>query len=804
MFFVYQSNQINILFLEMYKIIKNKPLLNIFEKEVIINENKILFQYLNFFIAKKTGISADFELIYPNVFIWKIFRQIFPELEKRNIFSKSILTWKIMKIIEKNNFIQFIKKSDKINKKFDFSFLMACLYEQYLLYRPKWINEWEKKYKKTSILDHNNIWQVQLWINIIQCTKSLKQPSHHFSNLFEKFKILIKTKKIKFPKRIFIISSFKLNPTYMEIFKEISIYTDIYFLFITAHKKNICHTSLINKKSSLEKDILENSLIHLWEKHEKYYLFFFKKFKNIQFNYFFQKNKKKNLLNAIKNNFLKINEKKTTSKKKYFLDKDNSISINVCHNKKHEIEILYHTLLKIFNENSKIKAGDIVVTSFSLENYINYINCIFKSDNKKETIPFYICKKYSNSIKKILFIFNKILNISNIRFNNEEILDLINIPDIANNFFISEEEINILYNWIEKANIRWGFHEKEKNSLFYFKKNYNSWFYGIKKLLTSYAINEKEKIWNDTLSFTTIDSSREKLIEKLIILIKTAEKWHKKLSYPKKIASWRSLFQCFINDFFYQNKNQNKKLEKNISFIKNNWVKMIDDALISNYEKKIPISVLKKKFSHIMNNVNYKKFLPGVINFCHPSLICYIPFKIKCLLGADNKEIPKKDITNSFNLLNKHSYIGDYNTCRESYYIFLQNFISTQELFYISYVGYSEKNNSKIYPSILIDQLLNYIKLNFYFLKNQYIKNILKKHKKNHLYEIKNIDTNIVKKTKKIKKEIYNQIFPMQKSELNPLMKINLKNLIQFWKNPIKYFFNIVLNVNFQIKKKIL
>lgn len=792
MFFVYQSNQIDILFLKIYKTIKEKPLSNIFEKEIIINDNKVLFQYLNFFIAKHTGISADFKLIDPDVFIWKIFKKIFPKLIKKNIFSKSIITWKIMKIIEESNFIQFIKKNDNVNKRFDFSFLIASIYEKYLVYRPNWINKWEKINKTTSTLDKEILWQAKLWIKIIQYTKLLKQNKYHFSSLFNKFKIFIKIKKIVLPKRIFIFSSFKLNPIYMEIFKEISIYTDIYFLFVTAYKK----------KLFLEKNISENSLIHLWEQHEKYYLLFFKKFTNIQFNYFFQKNKKNNLLNSIKNNFLNLEKNKKKLEKKHFLEKDHSISINVCYNKKHEIEILYNTLLKIFNNNPKIKADDIVITSFSLKTYISYINCIFKSNNKKENIPFHICDAHSNSIKKILFTFNSILNISNMRFNNEEILDLIDIPDIANHFLLSETEINILHNWIDKLNIRCGLHKKQKNSSFFLKKNHNTWFDGIRKLLTSYAINEEEKIWNNTLSFTAINASREELIEKLIIFIETIENWYKKLLYPKKIASWRSLFQCFINDFFYQKKYQNKEIKKNIDFINKNWIKMIDDILLSHYEKKIPISILKKNFSNIMKKINFEKFLPGVVNFCHPSLICYIPFKIKCIIGADHKEIPKKDFSNAFNLINKYPSIGDRSTCKESYYIFLQNFISTQEIFYISYVGYSSKNNNKICPSILIDQLLNYIKLNSYFIKNQNIKSIFKEHKKNHLYEIKKININIIKNKKKIKKEIYDQIFSVQKSELNPLTEINLKNLIRFWRNPIKYFFNTVLNINFQIKQK--
>ncbi|WP_295164206.1 exodeoxyribonuclease V subunit gamma [uncultured Buchnera sp.] len=621
----------------MCEIIKEKPFINIFEREIIINDNETLFQYLNIFVANNTGVSADFKLIHPNVFIWKLFKKILPNIRFNNIFSRSIITWKIMKIIEENDFIELIQKKDKITKKFNFSFLMAHLYEQYILYQPNWINTWEKNQKKILKINKDDEWQVKLWIKIIHYTEQLQQSRWHFSNLFKKFKILIKTTKIKFPKRIFIISSSHLNPTYMEVFKRISIYTDIYFLSVNACKKEIFYDNFIEEKKNcvFQKN---NSLINLWEKYEKFYFLFFKTFKKIKFNYFFQKNNKKNLLNIIKNDMLNLKKNKNILDKKRFVPKDDSISINICYNKKHEIEVLYQKLLTFFKNNPKIKAGDIVVTSFSLNTYITYINSIFKSKNKKEIIPFYISKKHSDTIEKVLFIFNKILDLSNIRFNNEEILDLIEIQDIRDNFNISEEEINILHEWIKKANIRWGLDKKQKKNLISPKNNQNTWFYGIKKLLVSYAINEEEKIWNNILSVTSINTSRTELIGKLMNLIEILDKWRKKLLFSKKIKSWRSLFICFANDFFYKN----KKIRDGINTINKNWIKMIDDALISNYEKKIPISILKKKFSYVMNYFSRKKFLPGVINFCHPSLICYIPFKIKCIIGADHQEIPKK------------------------------------------------------------------------------------------------------------------------------------------------------------------
>ena len=61
---------------------------------------------------------------------------------------------------------------------------------------------------------------------------------------------------------------------------------------------------------------------------------------------------------------------------------------------------------------------------------------------------------------------------------------------------------------------------------------------------------------------------------------------------------------------------------------------------------------------------------------------------------------------------------------------------------------------------------------------------------------------NTLQKTKKINQEIYNKIFSIKTRTVSTSTQMNLKSLISFWKNPIRYFFNYTLNIKFKIPKK--
>ncbi|WP_348769381.1 exodeoxyribonuclease V subunit gamma [Buchnera aphidicola] len=516
------------------------------------------------------------------------------------------------------------------------------------------------------------------------------------------------------------------------------------------------------------------------------------------------------MLNNIKNNILNFKKNKQLLKKT-FNPKDNSISINICYSEQHEIEVLYKILIEILNNDKDIEFHDIVVTSFKLNNYITYINSVFKLKNQ-EKISFYISQNNCKKTQQIFYTFNKILELSDIRFNNEEVLELLDLPMISKNFNISEEEIKILYNWIESTNIRWGINEKHKDNLNFLKINQNTWFYGIEKLLLSYAINEKNKIWNNILSCISIDLSKSELIGKLSYLINILNKWRVILSRKKQIKCWHSLFKSFSKDFL----NNQPELKYILTMMNQNWEKMIDDIILSNYQKKISIKILQKNFLYITKKINTQKFKLGAINFCHPSLVCYIPFKMVFVIGLDSKGIMKKSNTDHLNLLKDYPLITDINIDDITFHIFLKNLIAAQKYFYMSYIGYSSKNENKINPCILIEQLIHYIALHFYIKKDEKLKiednikkishYLVKTHKKEHFYN--KIHTKIIKhknknNIKNIHQIFFKNILNIENSKKQNFL-INLKDLICFWKHPIRYFFNFTLNTNFAIQKKLL
>ncbi|QCI21738.1 exodeoxyribonuclease V subunit gamma [Buchnera aphidicola (Hyadaphis tataricae)] len=789
---VYQSNELDILLSKICEIIQKNPLCNIFEKEIIIHDNNTLFQYLNIFISNKIGIAANFKLYHPKNFIYQVFERYLSKKFTKNSFNQSSMIWNIMNVLNKNNIFTKIHQPKNMLKRFKLSYFMAKMFEKYLTYRPNWIDSWESK-KDQSAFEKCDIWQIKLWKEIIKDFKKNNKNCDHFSRLFYEFNSLSNHEKkaIKLPIRIFIISSITLNSAYIKIFEILSHNIDVYFLYITAFKQQQYHVQNLHNTYSLSNntDVIFNQkhhyIISLWKKIENYYSPNIFNFKNSKIINCFKKNKQNTMLHCIKDNFLKNNT--LYQKKRKLILKDDSITIHSCDSKQKEIEILYENILFYLKNNKNIKLRDIVVVSYSLSDYIPYINAIFKSKDKKSNLHFYITEEPPKNLKTTLFCFNKLLNLKNSRFENKEILELFDIPEIANNFDISKEDIKILHYWIEESEIRWAIDAKHKNSFLLPENKENTWIWGIEKLLLSYATNKTKMIWKNTVSCALMNNSRSELVGKLYFFINTLKKWKKKLSYKKNILSWRSLSTEIINDFFHQN----KRTEKSVQFIQKNWEKMIDNILLSNYDNKISIDILNKYF---MLQFQYKKknFFPSVINFCHPSEICYIPFQIICVIGADYQNTPKKYDLDQINLLHRYPNLGDPNIYKRYFYFLIQILSCCKKFFYVSYVHSNVEQEHGQNPSIFINQLLNYVSSIFFIEGNNKNKatifNFLcKKYDKQYFYKKIHISYYNKKNTIKNLQKTSSDCKYLKK---NILQKIDLKDLILFWKNPIRHFCN--------------
>nr|WP_269472305.1 exodeoxyribonuclease V subunit gamma [Buchnera aphidicola] len=455
---------------------------------------------------------------------------------------------------------------------------------------------------------------------------------------------------------------------------------------------------------------------------------------------------------------------------------DNSFSIHRCCSYLQEIRVLYKHITNILNINPKLKLNDILITATDITPYLLYINRIFNPLLQNNHLIFNNTKK--NTIKKdIILTIEKLFKIKDNRFQCSWVLSLLNTKFLRKKFFIKSSDIKTIYKFVSDLKILFGFDKKQFKKMSIPNIHTYSWNYAIDRITSGYWLNKKYSIWNNTSTYNVSCRNSNILLGNFINLIITLNKFRKKILHKKLLKNWLNIISQIINDFF----DIPIKYKKFFFTLENIWKVIISDGIKMRYTKKISISILIKKFfKYNFSLFKNDSFMSGSINIVQLNNIRIIPFKMICVLGCTQDNIPKIKKKDIFNLINPNIYQYDLN-------IFFETIMASQKYFFCSYTHINTEQKTNYASQYIID-IIYYIKKNFYIKTNQVAKkniNLINNIYFKYDYESYNsyFIHNYIEKFSSNKKKIKKKIYRIIKKDLL------IKKLINFWKNPIQYFF---------------
>ena len=201
MFHLYQSNKIEALLAQLVKLLlqqETSPL----KSQTVVVENPGLAHWLKMQLANSLGIAANIEFPMPSRFFWQIQRSIQPDLDEESVFSKDTLTWLILECLETpellnqpsfellNTYLNDhdsnpVSDQQQALKRYQLATTIADLYDQYLVFRPDWIEAWQQNnfYMDSEPLG-DQVWQAQLWLEILKLAEQKELSTHNVERFY--------------------------------------------------------------------------------------------------------------------------------------------------------------------------------------------------------------------------------------------------------------------------------------------------------------------------------------------------------------------------------------------------------------------------------------------------------------------------------------------------------------------------------------------------------------------------------------------------------------------------------------------
>lgn len=752
---VYHSNRLDVLEALMEFIVEQQRLEDPFESEMVLVQSTGMAQWLQMTLSQRFGIAANIDFPLPASFIWDMFTRVLPDIPGESAFNKQSMSWKLMtllpQMIDEEAFTplrHYLHDDADKRKLFQLASRVADLYDQYLVYRPKWLTEWENE-KLIDGLGDAQLWQAPLWKALVAHTQALGQPLWHRANLYERFINILEKSETRpegLPSRVFICGISALPPVYLQALQALGKHVDIYVLFTNPCRYywgDIQDPAFLARLQARQRrhfreprelplfrdadaapglfndegeQNITNPLLASWGKLGRDYIYLLAGLERYQELEAFVDIEPDNLLHNLQRDVLELQNSAIAGRtaeefahsgaKRVLNPDDRSVTVHVCHSPQREVEVLHDRLLAMLEADPTLTPRDIIVMVADIDSYSPFIQAVFGSATGERYLPYAISDRRARQAHPAMQAFITLLSLPDSRFISEDVLALLDVPVLAARFNIDEEGLRYLRQWVNESGIRWGLDDDNVRELDLPATGQHTWRFGLTRMLLGYAMESQQGEWQSFLPYDESSGLIAELVGHLASLLMQLNQWRQGLSQDRPLEEWLPVCRDMLNDFFLPDRDT----EAALALIEQQWQDIIAQGTLSHYEGMVPLSLLRDELASRLDQERIsQRFLAGPVNICTLMPMRSIPFKVVCLLGMNDGVYPRALPPLGFDLMSQKPMRGDRSRRDDDRYLFLEALMSAGQTLYISYIGRSIQDNSERYPSVLVQELLDYI-----------------------------------------------------------------------------------------------
>lgn len=750
---IIQSNRMEALQAQFNQLLKVNPLQSPFDKEVVLVQSPGMSQWLKIGLSENLGIAAQVDFPLPSSFIWQLYQQLLPNVPKESAFNKPNLAWKLFAIlpscINEPLYLPlktYLEGDIDGQKTFALCEKIADVYDQYLMYRPHWIATWDSGKDELDDVDVSIApWQPDLWRKLVAHSKALGQSQFHRANMQGQLLAALENMDNSLlPKRISLFGISAIASSQLEVFEALSKKTEVFLFFFnpsehywgdvvdekTAAKINAKYAKMplleAQQKKQANPDeeyyFIGNPLLSSWGKLGRDY---FEQLVQLDARWIdgFIDAFDDSLLGQIQSEIYQLAFKgeSLTDNKEWFInnegklpisDTDTSITLSDCHTPLREVERLHDYLLTLFNQNPSLTPKDIIVMMPDVGTYSPYIEAVFGgAQNTSRFIPYALADLAIEQEKPVLSSFASLANLPFSRFGVSDILDLLQVTQIAEKFGLEAHEYEQIQYWLERVGVKWGINAEHKSSFDLPAIDLNTWQHGLNRLLLGIAQRDEQCPFNGIYSADEVEGMALDTLNKLVHFIDVLQRFKDELAPDDTLSNKADILSELINAIYYNEGDDS-------------WDLLVLQTVLEEFKKHhnngdYDKAVSQRIVSYLIKQGIQEKgvgqrFLVGQVNFCTLMPMRAVPFKVVCMLGLNDADYPRTVQPIGFDLVPySKKQKGDRSRKLDDRYLFLEALLSARDNLYISYIGRSCFDNQPRMPSTLVSELLEYIGRSF-------------------------------------------------------------------------------------------
>jgi exodeoxyribonuclease V gamma subunit len=816
-FILHTSNQLDLLAQRLSEVV-SVPLGSPFTPEIVVVQSLASRRWLSLQIAQRQGICANYALPFLGDFVAQIVRQASPVEAPSDRMSTELLTWKIYSLLplclarkEFAPVAKYLRDGDSL-KRFHLATRLANLFDQYRVYRPDMVSDWGAAKK---IQKGDEAWQAALWQQL--------GDAPGFDQTLNRLRVrgFENAARLDLPGRVSIFTPTSLPPVYLELLLQLGRVRELHLFLLRPSREYRGNDPTAKQRARLGLSVSDpdagNPLVTSWGKEDADLTDLlletqermgvavedgseeFKDFGPVT------------LLNTIKSDILNARNRGAKSDNIHeavppavVKAKDRSLALHACHSPMREVEVLYDQLLNCFETIPNLQPRDIIVMTPEIEKYAPFVRGVFGyPENELMRIPYSLADRHPRSESLPIDTFLTLLDLPGSRFTATQIFALLGSRALRHRFGFNDEDLSLIRDWISDTAIRWGIDGDARERMDLPGLDANTWRHGLNRLLLGYATEGTgNNLFDGILPHDEVEGDGAEVLGRFISAAEALFRLTETFERPRPLAGWVEPLQEVIEQFLDP---VGEDERRDVRLLRMTIDQLRTLALASDAGSNVDFRVVRHHLDEQLATMEQRgRFFEGRVTFCALKPVRSIPARVVCLLGINDQVFPRRPQPAQFDLMARSPRAGDPSARQDDRYSFLETLLSAGEKLLISYVGRSAVHNKEIAPSVVVSELFDYLDQAFVFPENKSAKEfLLVEHPLQafspRYFSSPDTDERLFSYSE-ANAEASRSITARRGTEMPPFISdplpqidesnrsLELRELIDFWKSPSKYF----------------
>ena len=706
MFYLYQSNRLESLAALFAGIQRVRPLESALAAEQIVVQSQGMRRYLSVYLARELGVAANLQFSLPAGLTWQLMQKLIPDIPALSPFSPEVMRWRLLDLFRSERF-QTTSEFENVRSvlqsylgsgesaDYQLAGQLADIFDQYLVYRPQWIDAWQEG--KLLGLGDDEVWQAQLW----RYLDDGNQSAPHRVALWEK--LLSSLDKAHLPERFFVFGISTMAPMYLQLLQKISEHCDVFVFALNPSGQywgNVIEAAQLLKGGD-DADLSQTGhpLLASLGKQGRDFFDFLTEI-GLEEQPVFEEVSDDTLLHCLQNDIQNLRMPSENSRAD-LLD-DGSVRIVSAHSPLRELQILKDKLLRILHEHPDWQPHDIAVLTPNIEPYSPFIEAVFgQAQGGAQALPYSVSDVKLSRRQPLLYALEQTLDLLESRFEVDKVLPLLESGLVLRRFGLTADDLPLLHDTIAELNVHWGLDGTMRGAA----DNLFTWQQALERIVLGWMLpDDGSPLWQNVSAWHG-DVNRLDVFGRFAAFIRTLSRLAAEWRKPAAAEEWTERCRDLVQSLFLPDADDQYALQQ----FEQALAKWQEETALAGFRGTLPQHTVIRHIRRFLGSESQAGFLRGGITFCSMVPMRSLPFKVICLLGLNDGDFPRNTKAAVFDLIAQHPQKGDRARRDDDRYLFLEALISAREMLYLSYIGRDIRNDAEFAPSSLISELLDTI-----------------------------------------------------------------------------------------------